>query len=39
MSVVEKEKVERVVEKINETRELAVLLKGMRELFVEKMKS
>jgi kinetochore protein Spc25 len=36
---IEKEKVERVVEKINETRELAVLLKGMRELFVEKMKS
>jgi|SRR6266516_1597166 len=35
----EKEKVERVVEKLNETRELAVLLKGMRELFVEVMKS
>lgn len=31
----EKEKVERVVEKLNETRELAVLLKGMRKLFVE----
>ncbi|KAI0124906.1 chromosome segregation protein Spc25-domain-containing protein [Xylariales sp. AK1849] len=35
----EKEKVERVLEKVNETRELAVLLKGMRELFVEAMKS
>jgi kinetochore protein Spc25 len=35
----EREKVERVLEKVNETRELAVLLKGMRELFVEAMKS
>lgn len=34
----EREKVERVVERVNETRELAVLLKGMRELFVEAMK-
>jgi len=35
----EREKVERVLEKVNETRELAVLLKGMRELFVEATKS
>ncbi|KAK4216144.1 putative kinetochore protein spc25 [Rhypophila decipiens] len=34
----EREKVERVLERVNETRELAVLLKGMRELFVEAMK-
>lgn len=34
----EREKVERVVDRVNETRELAVLLKGMRELFVEAMK-
>ncbi|KAH8906604.1 hypothetical protein BR93DRAFT_958799 [Coniochaeta sp. PMI_546] len=34
----EKERVERVMEKVNETRELAVMLKGMRELFVEAMK-
>jgi len=35
----EREKVERVLERVNETRELAVLLKGMRELFVEAMKA
>ena len=35
----EKEKVERILEKVNETRELVVLLKGMRELFVEAMKA
>jgi kinetochore protein Spc25, fungi type len=35
----EKEKVEKVLERVNETRELAVLLKGMRELFVEAMKT
>lgn len=35
----EREKVDRVLERVNETRELAVLLKGMRELFVEAMKS
>ena len=35
----EREKVERVLDKVNETRELAVLLKGMRELFVEAMKA
>lgn len=34
----DREKVERVLEKTNETRELAVLLKGMRELFVEAVK-
>lgn len=34
----EREKIERVLERTNETRELAVLLKGMRELFVEKFK-
>jgi kinetochore protein Spc25 len=31
----EKEQIERIVEKLNETRDLRVLLKGMRELFVE----
>ncbi|KAM0242350.1 hypothetical protein ACHAPO_000764 [Fusarium lateritium] len=36
---IEREKVERVLDKLNETRELVVLLKGMRELFVEAMKS
>lgn len=35
----DREKIERVLEKTNETRELAVLLKGMRELFVEAFKS
>jgi kinetochore protein Spc25 len=35
----EREKVERVLDKLNESRELVVLLKGMRELFVEAMKS
>ncbi|KAI0593746.1 chromosome segregation protein Spc25-domain-containing protein [Biscogniauxia sp. FL1348] len=35
----EREKVDRVLERVNETRELAALLKGMRELFVEAMKS
>lgn len=35
----EREKVERVLEKVNESRELVVLLKGMRELFVEAMRS
>jgi kinetochore protein Spc25 len=35
----EREAVERVLEKVNESRELVVLLKGMRELFVEAMKS
>lgn len=35
----EREKVERVLEKVNETRELSLLLKGMRELFVEAVKS
>ena len=34
----EREKVERVLERTNESRELVVLLKGMRELFVEAMK-
>jgi kinetochore protein Spc25 len=34
-----KEKIERVVEKLNETRDLRLLLKGMRELFVEAIKS
>lgn len=34
----DKESIERVLEKTNETRELAVLLKGMRELFVEAFK-
>lgn len=36
---IEKEKIERVLERTNETRDLAVLLKGMRELFVEAMKA
>lgn len=35
----DREKIERVLEKTNETRELAVMLKGMRELFVEAFKS
>jgi kinetochore protein Spc25 len=35
----EMEQIERVVEKLNETRDLRLLLKGMRELFVEAMKS
>ncbi|KAK4042279.1 chromosome segregation protein Spc25-domain-containing protein [Parachaetomium inaequale] len=35
----EREKVERLLERVNETRELATLLKGMRELFVEAMRS
>ncbi|KAL2265416.1 hypothetical protein VTJ83DRAFT_6516 [Remersonia thermophila] len=35
----EREKVEKVLERVNETRELVVLLKGMRELFVEAMRS
>lgn len=35
----EREKVERLLERVNESRELVVLLKGMRELFVEAMKS
>jgi kinetochore protein Spc25, fungi type len=35
----EREKVERVLDRANESRELVVLLKGMRELFVEAMKS
>lgn len=35
----ERESVERVLEKVNESRELVTLLKGMRELFVEAMKS
>jgi len=35
----EREKVEKVLDKVNETRELVVLLKGMRELFVEAVKS
>lgn len=34
----DREKIERVLEKTNETRELAVMLKGMRELFVEAFK-
>ncbi|KAH7366788.1 chromosome segregation protein Spc25-domain-containing protein [Plectosphaerella cucumerina] len=34
----ERERVERVLDRVNETRELVVLLKGMRELFVEVMK-
>jgi len=34
----EKEQIDRVVEKLNETRDLRVLLKGMRELFVVAMK-
>lgn len=35
----ERERVERVLERVNESRELVVLLKGMRELFVEAMRS
>lgn len=35
----EREKVERVLDRVNESRELVVLLKGMRELFVDAMKS
>ena len=35
----EKERVERVVERLNETRDLRLMLKGMRELFVESMKA
>ncbi|KAK2592743.1 kinetochore-associated Ndc80 complex subunit spc25 [Conoideocrella luteorostrata] len=35
----ERESVEGVLEKVNESRELVVLLKGMRELFVEAIKS
>jgi kinetochore protein Spc25 len=34
----ERERIERVLARVNETRELAVLLKGMRDLFVEAMK-
>ncbi|KAG7101509.1 kinetochore protein spc25 like [Verticillium longisporum] len=34
----ERESVERVLDRVNETRELSALLKGMRELFVEAMK-
>lgn len=34
----EKNKIDKVLEKVNETRELVVLLKGMRELFVEALK-
>ncbi|KAF9878485.1 kinetochore protein spc25 [Colletotrichum karsti] len=34
----ERERVEKVLDQLNETRELGVLLKGMRELFVEAMK-
>lgn len=34
----EKEEVERVVERLNDSRDLAAFLKGMRELFVEAMK-
>lgn len=34
----EREKVEKVLERVNELRELVVLLKGMRELFVEVMR-
>lgn len=36
---IEREKVEKVLDKVNESRELVFLLKGMRELFVEAMKS
>ncbi|OCK80158.1 hypothetical protein K432DRAFT_353569 [Lepidopterella palustris CBS 459.81] len=35
---VEREEVERVLERLNETRDLATFLKGMRELFVEALK-
>jgi kinetochore protein Spc25 len=36
---VDREEVERVLERLNESRDLASFLKGMRELFVEAMKS
>lgn len=35
----EREKVDRLLERVNESRELVVLLKGMRELFMEAIKS
>jgi len=35
----DREKVDRVLERLNESRELVVLLKGMRELFVEALKA
>ncbi|KAJ3474154.1 hypothetical protein NLG97_g9967 [Lecanicillium saksenae] len=35
----ERDAVEKVLERVNESRELVVLLKGMRELFAEAMKS
>ncbi|ETS78770.1 putative kinetochore protein spc-25 [Pestalotiopsis fici W106-1] len=35
----EREKIDKVLDKVNETRELSTLLKGMRELFVEAMKA
>ncbi|CAH0001901.1 unnamed protein product [Clonostachys byssicola] len=35
----EREKVERVLDRVNESRELVTLLKGMRELFAEAMKA
>lgn len=35
----ERDKVDALLERVNESRELVVLLKGMRELFVEAMKS
>ncbi|KAG5923840.1 kinetochore-associated Ndc80 complex subunit spc25 [Claviceps africana] len=35
----ERESVDKVLDKVNESRELVVLLKGMRELFVEALKS
>ncbi|KAI0485426.1 chromosome segregation protein Spc25-domain-containing protein [Xylaria cf. heliscus] len=35
----EREKIDRVLDRVNESRELPALLKGMRELFVEAMKS
>lgn len=35
----DREKIDRVLERTNETRELAVLLKGMRELFVQALRS
>ncbi|KAI1330554.1 chromosome segregation protein Spc25-domain-containing protein [Xylariaceae sp. FL0255] len=35
----EREKIEKVLERVNESRELPALLKGMRELFAEAMKS
>jgi kinetochore protein Spc25 len=35
----EKDKVEKLLDRANETKELSLLLKGMRELFVEAMKS